>query len=407
MNCTRSSFARAATRIPTAALQLSAGFFLALVSSPALAGAVDMTTLQPFAGNAAGMPDSWEGTMQHADHIDVHVAGDPVVTPGWGALFAYPTLATGDFTATVKVTDRLLSGKDPWITDASMSVSFFPAGTTYNGAAMEPDRFVSAIVSPMQWNIQDQVSPTNGAIWGDYEGGDSYVWGSDRTVDLRISRIGDVLDVDYSLDGTTYSDWYQTTGVAGLAAALNLGVGTGFDSEVPADVTFSNMTFDALANGNWSGVGGAQDAAVTLPAGLGIAGIDGNVGPGQLQQFYAFHWDGGNFLADASMADADAGDTFIFQLAGADVNWSALLNSEHDFAGSIGGYLAAGDYKIGIFGDVSVDPAFHIGFARPLNAGGVPEPASWVTMVLGFGAVGWSRRSAGHDAAAYFRGGNA
>lgn len=52
--------------------------------------------------------------------------------------------------------------------------------------------------------------------------------------------------------------------------------------------------------------------------------------------------------------------------------------------------LAAGYYSVtNYIGNVSVDPQYQLNFSFPAGTnGGIPEPAAWALMVLGFGGVG-------------------
>jgi hypothetical protein len=383
-----SSIEAAARSIVTRISLIPAAICAVTFAPPALAASVDMTTMPIFYNDGTGtqgIPPGWTVDAS-ADRIEVHKGTEP--SPGYGAFFSYPGLLTGDFTYTVKVSNPLIAGKDGWTADGSATVSLFPAGTTYQGSAIEPGRFVSVIFAPAAINMQDE----QGNFWGNYAttpSGDG-----SNPIDIRVTRIGDVMDFDYSFDGATFTNLYQATGVAGLAAGPSLGVGNGYGSALPADVTFSDLTVTTLENARWSEKGGALDAAVSLPD-LPLTGIDGAIGPDSLEQYYAFHWDGGVFSASAGMSDADPADQFLLRLIGGDADWSSVLGVDNGFAGSIGGYLAAGDYRIGISGDVAMDPDFHIDFATPLGQSAAPEPASWAMLLLGFGMVGWRRRGRG------------
>jgi hypothetical protein len=75
-------------------------------------------------------------------------------------------------------------------------------------------------------------------------------------------------------------------------------------------------------------------------------------------------YDGTNFLVS---------NIFNSSIGVYDFTSGALLNTVH-LTGSMGGFLIE---------DLSIDYA-----ARPDTGGGIPEPATWATMILGFGAIG-------------------
>lgn len=136
--------------------------------------------------------------------------------------------------------------------------------------------------------------------------------------------------------------------------------------------------------------GGSEDAPTALPFGS-VSAINGLIGPGNLQQFYSFDWTGGLFTSTAKITDAQSSDNFRFILNGPGTRQNLKFNADDNFTKTISADLAPGRYSIGLLATLDVDPAFSILFGSAVGSS-APEPASWMTMILGFGAIGAATR---------------
>ena len=69
------------------------------------------------------------------------------------------------------------------------------------------------------------------------------------------------------------------------------------------------------------------------------------------------------------------------------VDYTTVLDQSNFFIGQISfNNLAAGNYAIGLAAGSSADPKYYINFQTPIS--GVPEPATWALMLIGFGGLG-------------------
>lgn len=139
-------------------------------------------------------------------------------------------------------------------------------------------------------------------------------------------------------------------------------------------------------------VGGTASSPLILPLGYisQINGVIGGAGPSD--QFYNFNWGGGIFQSVGNVSGAALTDTFAYELF--DSSHAKLaslwLNSDNSFNQLMSINLAAGHYTIGLAANAPIDPSFMLKFLTPI--GGVPEPSTWLMMILGFGAIGVSLR---------------
>ena len=138
--------------------------------------------------------------------------------------------------------------------------------------------------------------------------------------------------------------------------------------------------------------GGTVDNAVLLPSGL-ISSINGSIGGpgGPTEQFYNFNWNGnGVFEVNASVDGSDSGD-FTFELFNPDgsIHTSYELDGANGFSHLFTETdLVAGNYEIGLVAHGAEDPDFTFTFDTPIGSAGVPEPATWAMMLVGFGSLG-------------------
>lgn len=166
-----------------------------------------------------------------------------------------------------------------------------------------------------------------------------------------------------------------------------IGISAGYSVELPAvPVTIADL------------LGGSPDAPVILPSGL-VGQIRGNIGePYGTDAFYAFDWAGGLFQVDAAINGAAADAAYQFKLGQRSSDGATaflpgvILDGDNDFSGVLTYDLAPGAYTIGLATGTATDPSFAINFRTPVGTAAVPEPATWMTMILGFAAVGGALR---------------
>ena len=136
--------------------------------------------------------------------------------------------------------------------------------------------------------------------------------------------------------------------------------------------------------------GGNRAAPATLPTGP-IGSISGNIsGGGPEQQYYGFHWNGGEFEAVGQVTGADPRSLFEFEVfnKSGTVEDAVLLDHANNFSGFLDLALPKGPYIIGLDAFGPFDPPYTIQFLSPVTGGAVPEPGAWAMMLVGVGIAG-------------------
>ncbi len=127
------------------------------------------------------------------------------------------------------------------------------------------------------------------------------------------------------------------------------------------------------------------------------------ISPSANPSIYEFYFDGGALSITESVGNngtlTSGWDVELLSLATQSSTSGTVLASINipyssapsgPFSLITGLNLNAGYYSISNFiGTVSVDPQYQLNFSFPGGtSGGIPEPAAWALMVLGFGSVG-------------------
>jgi hypothetical protein len=186
----------------------------------------------------------------------------------------------------------------------------------------------------------------------------------------------------------------------------------GFYNGTPGGFSVTGMTFDFTITGADPhpivSLGGGY--SVTLPATPelisdihgGTIGHPALLPPGEIgqltvpitaefpQDYYHFEWPGGVFQAQASVADAPAGSSYLYQLLdlSGDVLAQQLLDSADDFTAEISASLDPDLYTVGVSADSPTDPTLTLTFSTPVS-GAVPESSTWAMMALSFAGLGF------------------
>jgi hypothetical protein len=175
-------------------------------------------------------------------------------------------------------------------------------------------------------------------------------------------------------------------GVYSVVSAWDLNTGaSGQDLSVGNAALTVSGTGDTLINFQ----GGSPYSPILLPSNESVSEVMGEIG-GQAgsDQFYQFLWPGGQFLADglvdgSTTTGNESYGSKLQSLASGDVVSQLKLTSLDGFEGSISpGYLAPGEYEIGLHDDGPGDPSFSIIFASLVPA--VPEPGGASLVAIGF-----------------------
>ena len=154
--------------------------------------------------------------------------------------------------------------------------------------------------------------------------------------------------------------------------------------------------------------GGTLQDPVSLDGYVNISKITGTLSADNSVQWYQFETKGGAFQATASIADAPPNASYEFELAnglGIPVE-EITLDQANNFTAQLYDVLTCGNtfdlackYDIGVVADSPNDPAFAIDFTTPVG-GGVPEPATWAMILIGFVGVGAAMRAGGRKSPA-------
>jgi hypothetical protein len=235
-----------------------------------------------------------------------------------------------------------------------------------------------------------------------------YYQSSSKVIDIKIQRVGDVIFESYADHGSNV--FTPVFYAAGSELLDNVGVSLQMYAQSAGPVENASVTYSnfSASYGDNSGMATAPGGSVDNPAlltGNAIDGIVGTLGDLTTESFFGFHWDGGQFLAVSNLLDADPESAFEFQLfgglSGSDLLGMITLDASNNFTGDIAfDNLLAGDYRIGLSTGGAPDPTFYIAFAQSVSGiasteptpGSVPEPATWATMLAGFGLVGATMR---------------
>ena len=138
-------------------------------------------------------------------------------------------------------------------------------------------------------------------------------------------------------------------------------------------------------------------------AGETVASVTGDVG--QTSDFFSFYWQGGDFAAQVGVPFPNQvlpDQSVEFELCGGvgcqDVIETADADASDNWQSSLSGYLPAGYYTTGIILQGADDPEYSIDFTTPVIGGpvpattSIPEPSTWVMLVIGFGGLSFAGR---------------
>jgi hypothetical protein len=241
----------------------------------------------------------------------------------------------------------------------------------------------------------------NFTVNGVYVGGSSQPLGS-NVVTLQYQRVGDSIvesiapgnmgnfTIVDSASGAEFlgqtqfilPNYYQgTLPVSNSTPSYsNFSVTYGSDPSLPQSITDL--------------VGGMSNAPAPLPTGS-IGSVSGLIAGIGTQDFYRFHWNGGEFSTDGSVVGANPLASYQLELLNPDgsINQNLTIDNGNSFMANIDEFLSAGDYTIGVANTSPYDPQYFIDFLTPVS-GTVPEPATWAMMLAGLGGSGAMMRSA-------------
>ena len=208
---------------------------------------------------------------------------------------------------------------------------------------------------------------------------------------LFTGPFSEALFNEYSAIATTYgaTQGFDITGMTG-----NFDITNGDPTPFIGAFFVSSAVLPATPEVLNSFPGGTVGHPVILPTGLQGAVSSDISGGVSDQQFYAFNWDGGLFQTSGTIDGANPLADFHFELltpGDATPIEDIILNDANNFSGVISvPNLASGQYEIGMYTDSPYDPHYTINFNTPVR--GVPEPATWASLILGLGAVGSALR---------------
>jgi hypothetical protein len=334
---------------------------------------IDMTTLTPaYLSNNTGYVNGQigPGYSQSATTNQLIITGTnlPVLSNSFAVV---PGLIMGDFTATVQSVVTNTAGTN---FSSNTLLGYAEVGTSSAGGVVSTN-FNYGASSGGQVVI-------NGPS------------GAPQQVTEQLSRMGNVLTGSVTINGQQTQIFNlvgaNVVGPDSLSVSAFGGAGSTFSG------TFTNLTVTNYAPTAVTGVnGGTASTPVALPTRT-IGSVTGNVGQGA-PAFFSFYWQGGSFQAQVGLpfpGQVLPSEAVEFELCGGtscgSVITTAFANAGDNWQSSLSGYLAPGYYTTGVISDV--DPEYRIDFTTPVVggsiAGAVPEPSTWVMMILGFVGIG-------------------
>ena len=340
---------------------------------------IDMTTLNPaYLSNSTGYVNGeiGPGYSQHATTNQLKITGSDLSVES-NSFAVSPTAITGDFTATVQSSVTNLGGTN-FLSDTAGG--YTELGTYSSGGVLST-------------NFNYGFSGTQVTIDGPTA--------APQQITEQLSRSGDVMTGSVEIGG----QWTQIFSVSGPAVvgADNVGVSV-FGGPGPSfSATFKNLEVTTYAPAAASGVsGGSATDPVALPAET-VASVTGDVG--QTSDFFSFYWQGGDFAAQVGVPFPNQvlpDQSVEFELCGGvgcqDVIETADADASDNWQSSLSGYLPAGYYTTGIILQGADDPEYSIDFTTPVIGGpipattSIPEPSTWVMLVIGFGGLSFAGR---------------
>jgi hypothetical protein len=358
------------------------------IGSGAAAGPIDMRTLTPQYQDADG---NWligvaPGYSQSVTSTSLTITGQPFQS---NTVFTHNftnfPLLDGDFTASVSV--DLTPGAGGFF-NPSKPTNYFGVGFLYG----------------------EGVHGNYGTSFGNVN--TPNIPSSSNHMDFTLARSGDTFTA-YASFGGPYVNVYSLTGPS-IPGQILIDIGafgaTGVD--VPETTTFHNLVAINSVTSELVGLtGGTPDNPIPLPA-TPVSSISGGIGDGfPDSDFYSFYWKGGALAVSVGVPDAanlTSPPSYLFDLCDGttcnDILQQIVADESNDWAGELGGDLAAGYYTVGIIEQSSAnDPNFFFRFETPLSQIAiVPEPSIWGMMLIGFAGLGYAgyRRARGSRAAA-------